>query len=103
MIAVVLSAHPGEHQRTRAGIDLAMTLATFETPFELFFTGPAAACLAPSDLPKSPARLLASLPLYGLEQWYVDQSLPEMISGTRVVSPETLREHIRQCDQVIRV
>ncbi len=103
MIALVLSAHPADQARTRAGIDLAMTLATFETPFELFFTGPACQCLQRSDVPKSPARLLSALPMYGLDQWFHDQEVSQPIDGSHALSTQAMRQRIRQASQVIRV
>ena len=103
MIALVFSAPPGDKKRTRAGIDLAMTLATFETEFELYFVGAAADCLAPDERPKSASRLLASLPLYGLAQWYCDRAVENALDGTQTLTPSAIHQRIRQCQQVIRV
>ena len=103
MIALVLSAAPSDHARTRAGIDLAMTLATFETPFALYFQGPACACLSSEKTGRWARKRLAALPLYGLQTWYADQMMDQPLEGTEVIAPETMQAQLRQCDQVIRL
>lgn len=103
MIALVLSAHLSDKKRTRAGIDLALTLATFETPFSLFIVGPAQGCLVQSEHPQSPSRRLAALPLYGLDTWFCEHPIDQAISGTQVLGSDEIKARIRACDQVIRV
>lgn len=73
MIALVLAAPPWDPARAKAGLDLAMTLATFELPFDLCFVGAGCYCLNP-EFPIS--RQFASLPLYGCDSWLVDQDGP---------------------------
>lgn len=103
MIALVLSAAPSDHARTRAGIDLAMTLATFETPFALYFHGPACACLSSEKTGQWARKRLAALPLYGLQTWYADQAMDQPLEGTELITPESMRAQLRQCDRVIRL
>lgn len=103
MIALVLSAAPSDHARTRAGIDLAMTLATFETPFALYFQGRACACLSSDNAGQWARKRLAALPLYGLQTWYADQVMDQPLEGTQVITPEAMQAQLRQCDQVIRL
>ena len=95
MIALVLSAAPSDHARTRADIDLAMTLATFETPFALLSRS-ACACLSSDKLDNGHKRL-AALPLYGLQTWYADQMMDQPLEGTEVIT-ETCKL-ARPCDR----
>lgn len=100
MIALVLSAAPADTSRTRAGIDLAMTLATFETPFELFFVGDACQVLVP-DLP--PAKRIGSLPLYGKDHWVYEAGQVDSVIGGEAKSLNDIQQSIRECSQVIRL
>lgn len=61
----------------RASLDVALAAAAFDQPVSLLFTGDGVLQLLPDQDSaalgvKNPGRLLASLPLYDIEQVYVD-------------------------------
>lgn len=100
MIALVLSAPPADATRTRAGADLAMTLATFETPFELFFVGDACQALSPEH-PSS--KRFSALPLYGKDDWVFESGRIEAAIGGEAKPLNEIHHRIRECTQVIRL
>ncbi|MCB1854817.1 MAG: sulfurtransferase complex subunit TusC [Halieaceae bacterium] len=74
---VIIRQPPYSGSLARAGIDTALAHAAFERPLEVLFMGDGVLQLLPDQAPeslgrKSLARLLASLPLYGIEQVYAD-------------------------------
>ncbi|MEE4146056.1 MAG: sulfurtransferase complex subunit TusC [Halieaceae bacterium] len=61
----------------RASLDVALAAAAFDRPLSLLFTGDGVLQLLPEQDSealgvRNPGRLLASLPLYDIEQVYVD-------------------------------
>lgn len=61
----------------RASLDLALAAAVFDLPVSLLFTGDGVLQLIPeqdskANGSKNLGRLISSLPLYGIEQVYVD-------------------------------
>jgi tRNA 2-thiouridine synthesizing protein C len=75
-LAVIRHAPYGD-SLARAAIDVALANAAFEQAVKLLFVGDGVLQLLPSQEPaaigrKNHARVLASLPLYGIEQVYVD-------------------------------
>lgn len=102
MIALVISAPWWQRSATKAGLDLAMTLASFDMPFELFIQGPACA-MQTRDAPTGhPAKTLASLALYGKSEWFTDTP-GDWIEGATVVTATDINARIRACTQVIRL
>ena len=75
-LAVIRHAPYGS-SLARAAIDVSLANAAFDQPVELLFIGDGVLQLLPAQDAavlglKNLARLLASLPLYGIEQVYVD-------------------------------
>ncbi|MEM6483523.1 MAG: DsrE family protein [Pseudomonadota bacterium] len=97
-----IQQHPGAGLRARAGIDTALSFAVFEESPTVIFTSAGVCCLSvPWAAPagrKSLRKLINSLPLYDIEQIFVDgRSLREYnisadeLPGFAVIrSPEEL-------------
>lgn len=76
-LLVVVRRPPYGDSLARSAIDAALAAAAFDQPVDLLFLGDGVLQLLPQQDPagvgrKSIARLLASLPLYGIDQVYVD-------------------------------
>ena len=76
-LLVVVRRPPYSDSLARAALDAALAAAAFDQPVDLLFLGDGVLQLLPQQDPaavgrKSVARLLASLPLYGIEQVSVD-------------------------------
>lgn len=102
MIAVVLTAPWWDRAATKAGLDLAMTLASFDMPFELFIQGDACGMQRADGGQGHPSKALSSLGLYGKPNWFTDQDGP-WIDGACVLSSDDCAQRIRACSQVVRV
>ena len=98
MIGLVLTAGPWNSSRCKAGLDLSLTLASFDLEFKLFLLGDAAQCVIPTQ---EASKRFSALPLYGCDHWYVDQP-GAFIAGTTLLTEPEMQQAIRNCQQVIR-
>lgn len=76
-LLLVMRHPPYGNSIARSGLDLALAMAAFDRDVSLLFMGDGVLQLCPGQDTgalgvKNIARLLASLPLYGIEQVYVD-------------------------------
>ena len=76
-LLVVIRHSPYGSSLSRASLDVALSAAAFEQPLSLLFTGDGVLQLRPGQDTqawgvKNLERLLASLPLYDIDQVYVD-------------------------------
>jgi tRNA 2-thiouridine synthesizing protein C len=74
----VLSAAPYQGTLARASVDAALAFAAFDQPVRLLFRGPGVAQWLPEQDPsalgrRSHRRLLDSLPLYDVEDIFIDR------------------------------
>lgn len=74
---VVVRRAPYGNSLARSAIESVLAMAAFEQPVSLLFAGDGVLQLMPGQAPVSPGcrnmgKLLASLPLYGVERVYVD-------------------------------
>ncbi|MEE4660401.1 MAG: sulfurtransferase complex subunit TusC [Halieaceae bacterium] len=113
-VLVILRSPPYHAGRSKSGLDLAMAFAAFDIPVALLFMGDGVWQLSPGQAAseigaKSVEKTLASLPLYDIEQWYVDAAalaargldgiaLPEHASR---VDDETLPTLLGRFSQVL--
>ena len=85
----------------RASLDVALAAAAFDQPVSLLFTGDGVLQLLPDQDSealgiKNPGRLLASLPLYDIEQVYVDAGAAARYQVDLAASPVPARALDRQ-------
>jgi tRNA 2-thiouridine synthesizing protein C len=76
-LLVLIRHSPYGSSLARASLDVALAAAAFDQPVSLLFTGDGVLQLLPGQDSealgvRNPGRLLASLPLYDIEQVYVD-------------------------------
>ncbi|MCB1845977.1 MAG: sulfurtransferase complex subunit TusC [Halieaceae bacterium] len=112
-LAVIRHAPYGS-SLARAAIDVSLANAAFDQPVELLFMGDGVLQLLPAQDAaalgrKNLARLLASLPLYGIEQVYVDAESAARYRVDLAQSPvaavpleaTALRALLREHDQLL--
>lgn len=103
-VLLLSSAPPYRDQQAREALDAALTSAIFDLPVTLYFYGDGVWQLVKGQhsevlLRKSMEASLNALPLYDIEEIYVDQqslqdcqlTLDELIDGVQVASPERLK------------
>jgi len=98
-VLVVLRSPPYDAGRSKNGLDLAMALAAFDMPVALLFMGDGVWQLVPGQAAheigaKSVEKTLSSLPLYDIEQWYVQR----IALADRGLADITLPEHASLVD-----
>lgn len=112
---IYFSSPPFSSLSAKEGLDLALVMATFEQPVDLFFSGPALSILYSEQKPtslhgKNLSKVLPSLEFYDLENIYVLQEEIDQLSyhsatlwdGVTVLNTNEWKEKLPYYEHIIR-
>jgi len=113
-LLVLIRRGPYGDSLGRAAVDAALAAAAFEQPIDVVFMGDGVLQLVSGQESQGVGRrnmgkLLASLPLYGIETVYVDQGsaerygldLEESPVPARMVDSSDIRAMVERCDHLL--
>ncbi|WP_191600762.1 DsrE family protein [Marinomonas algicola] len=112
---IYLSSSPFSSLSAKEGLDIALVMATFEQPVDLFVNGPALPILYSEQKPtplhgKNLSKVLPSLEFYDIENIYVLQEeidrfsshSPPLWDGITVLSANEWKEKLPSYEHIIR-